>query len=56
MENIVTQDSNQNKIQFTAENIRSLMKFLQRATLNPSEIDEFLNLLKAIQLMASAYK
>jgi hypothetical protein len=42
----------QPEIKLTAENIRSLVKFLQRTNLNPSEIDEFLNLLKIIQYIS----
>jgi hypothetical protein len=44
------------EIKLTAENIRSLIKFLQRSNLSPNEIDEFLNLLKVIQLIASTAK
>jgi hypothetical protein len=43
------QQEPQAEVKLTAENIRSLIKFLQRCTLSPSEIDEFLNLLKVIQ-------
>jgi hypothetical protein len=49
------QDS-QTETRLTVENIRSLVKFLQRCTLSPSEIDEFLNLLKIIQYVSSNLK
>jgi|688.fasta_scaffold2822311_2 hypothetical protein len=33
----------------TIEHIKSIGKFIQRIDLKPAEIDEFLNLLKALQ-------
>jgi hypothetical protein len=45
--NSATSDNNENPI--SGESLKSLVKFLQRTTLNPSEIDEFLNVLKVLQ-------
>jgi hypothetical protein len=51
MENNTTNSasSNNNENLLSGESLKSLVKFLQRTTLNPSEIDEFLNVLKALQ-------
>ena len=51
MENNTNKET-QVEVKLTAENIRSLVKFLQRSNLTPNEIDEFLNLLKVIQSLA----
>jgi hypothetical protein len=51
MENNTTNStaSNNNENPLSGESLKSLVKFLQRTTLNPSEIDEFLNVLKVLQ-------
>lgn len=58
MENKIVQNmqEEQGNVKITAENIRSLVKFLQRTNLNPSEIDEFLNLIKIIQALSLSIK
>ena len=58
MENKIVQNmqEEQGNVKITAENIRSLVKFLQRTNLNPSEIDEFLNLIKIIQVLSLSIK
>jgi hypothetical protein len=56
--NIINSESktSQESLKITAENVRSLVKFLQRTNLSPSEIDEFLNLIKVIQVISSNMK